>query len=165
MRRSDVYHRLVALDSRIGASRALDKLKGIAGRERVVQDIEVPVARLADFLDWFDTNIGMGPVWICPLRTGRDWSTYPLEPGEVYVNVGFWGTVEVPAESEPHRLNRMIEREVDRLGGHKSLYSESFYPHDEFDRLYGTTQLDTLRETYDPQGRLKNLYDKTVRNQ
>ena len=165
LRRSDVYHRLVALDSRIGASRALDKLKGIAGRERVVQDIEVPVARLADFLDWFDTNIGMGPVWICPLRTGRDWSTYPLEPGEVYVNVGFWGTVEVPAESEPHRLNRMIEREVDRLGGHKSLYSESFYPHDEFDRLYGTTQLDTLRETYDPQGRLKNLYDKTVRNQ
>ncbi len=163
-RRSDVYHRLVGLDSRIGLSRVLDRVKGVAQRERVIQDIEVPLDRLEDFLTWFDREVGMRPVWLCPLRTRRAWPTYPLTPGEVYVNVGFWGTVEVPAGSEPGLVNRRIEAEVHRLGGHKSLYSEAFYDRATFDTLYDTAGLDRLRERYDPRSRLTTLYDKAVRN-
>src|SRR5690606_140745 len=163
-RRSDVYHRLVGLDSRIGLSRVLDRVKGVAQRERVIQDIEVPLDRLEDFLTWFDREVGMRPVWLCPLRTRRAWPTYPLTPGEVYVNDGFWGTVEVPAGSEPGLVNRRIEAEVHRLGGHKSLYSEAFYDRATFDTLYDTAGLDRLRERYDPRSRLTTLYDKAVRN-
>lgn len=163
-RRSDVYHRLVALDSTVGVSRVLDRLKHVPGRERVIQDIEVPLERLDDFLAWFDREVGMRPVWLCPLRTTRAWPTYPLVPGEVYVNVGFWGTVVVPEDSEPGAVNRRIEAEVHRLGGHKSLYSEAFYDRETFDSLYGTAGLDRLRDRYDPQARLHSLYDKAVRN-
>ena len=41
--------------------------QGRPQRERVVQDVEVPVERLAEFLDWFDAEVGMRPVWLCPL--------------------------------------------------------------------------------------------------
>lgn len=163
-RRSDVYHRLVALDSTVGVSRVLDRLKHVPGRERVIQDIEVPLERLDDFLAWFDREVGMRPVWLCPLRTTRAWPTYPLVPGEVYVNVGFWGTVVVPEDSEPGAVNRRIEAEVHRLGGHKSLYSEAFYDRETFDSLYDTAGLDRLRDRYDSQARLHSLYDKAVRN-
>ncbi|GAA3536084.1 hypothetical protein AFL01nite_08470 [Aeromicrobium flavum] len=163
-RRSDVYHRLVSLDSVVGVSRVLDRIKHVPGRERVIQDIEVPLERLDDFLAWFDREIGMRPVWLCPLRTTRAWPTYPLTPGEVYVNVGFWGTVVVPEGTEPGTVNRRIEAEVHRLGGHKSLYSEAFYDRATFDRLYGTAGLDRVREQYDPQSRLTTLHDKAVRN-
>ncbi|MET1133823.1 MAG: FAD-binding oxidoreductase [Aeromicrobium sp.] len=163
-RRSDVYHRIVALDTKVGVSRLLDRIKAVPGRERVIQDIEVPLERLDDFLAWFDREVGMRPVWLCPLRTRRAWPTYPLAPGEVYVNVGFWGTVVVPAGTEPGTVNRRVEAEVHRLGGHKSLYSEAFYDRETFDSLYGTAGLDRLRDRYDPRDRLNTLYDKAVRN-
>ncbi|SKB06094.1 FAD-binding oxidoreductase [Aeromicrobium choanae] len=163
-RRSDVYHRIVALDSKVGISRLLDRVRAVPGRERVIQDIEVPLERLDDFLTWFDREVGMRPVWLCPLRTRRAWPTYPLAPGEVYVNVGFWGTVVVPAGTAPGTVNRRVEAEVHRLGGHKSLYSEAFYDRETFDSLYDTAGLDRVRDRYDPQARLHTLYDKAVRN-
>ncbi len=163
-RRSDVFHKLVGLDTRYGLSKVLDRFKKVPGREKVIQDIEVPLERMGDFLDWFDAEVGMRPVWLCPLRTAQAWPTYPLEPGRIYVNAGFWGTVVVPADSPPGAVNRRIETAVHDLGGHKSLYSEAFYDRPTFDSLYDTAGLDRLRERYDPDGRLSTLYDKAVRN-
>ena len=59
-------------------------------------------------------------------------------------------------------MNRRIEREVTRLGGHKSLYSESFYDKEEFGRLYGGSAYAALKERWDSGGRLPQLYDKAV---
>jgi hypothetical protein len=45
----------------------------------VIQDVEILVEKLPEFLDWFDAEIGMRPVWLCPLRLReREWPTYPL---------------------------------------------------------------------------------------
>ncbi|WKN47222.1 FAD-binding oxidoreductase [Nocardioides sp. Arc9.136] len=162
-RRSDVYHRLVALERRYGVVDRLDRRAGRPQRERVIQDVEVPVGRLADFLSWFDEAVGMRPVWLCPLVAKRDWSTYPLEAGATYVNAGFWGTVHVGPEAPEGPLNRAIEEEVHELGGHKSLYSEAFYDRETFDRLYAGEHLATIKSTYDPDNRLTSLYDKVVR--
>ncbi|MEO6471483.1 MAG: FAD-binding protein, partial [Aeromicrobium sp.] len=163
-RRSDVYHKLVGLDGKLGISSRLDKLKKVEKRERVIQDIEVPLDALPEFLEWFDGAVGMRPVWLCPLQAHRKWPLYPLAVGETYVNVGFWGTVEVPAESPDGALNRLIESKVSCLGGHKSLYSESFYDRETFNKMYGGETLAVVRERYDPLGRLTDLYDKAVRN-
>ena len=54
---------------------------------------------------------------------------------------------------------------MSELGGHKSLYSESFYERAEFDELYGGTHLEKYKSRYDPEDRLLGLYDKTVRRQ
>ncbi len=169
-RRSDVYHRLVGLDTRFGIADKLDRRAGRPKRERVIQDIEVPVEALPDFLTWFDSAVGMRPVWLCPLRLregpdgqARTWPTYPLEPGVTYVNVGFWGTVHVGPEAPQAPMNRAIEAKVHDLGGHKSLYSEAFYAPEEFDRLYDGPNLAAVKADYDPAQRLSTLYDKAVR--
>jgi FAD/FMN-containing dehydrogenase len=168
-RRSDVYHRLVGLDRRLGYTARRDRRAGVR-RERVVQDVEVPVDRLAEFLTWFDDAVGMRPVWLCPLRlrersgpgSARRWSSYPLEPGTTYVNAGFWGTVVVPPTSREGHLNRAVEQKVTDLGGHKSLYSDAYYDETTFARLYGTAELRRLRAESDPEGRLSSLYEKAV---
>jgi FAD/FMN-containing dehydrogenase len=162
-RRSDVYHRLVGLDRRLGIVDRLDRRAGRPARERVVQDVEVPVERLPEFLAWFDETVGMRPVWLCPLRSKRAWPSYPLAPGETYVNVGFWGTVHVGPEAPDGPLNRAVEERVTALGGHKSLYSEAFYDPETFDRLYDGANLAAVRRQHDPDERLTNLYDKAVR--
>ncbi len=163
-RRSDFSQKLVGLDGRFDISGKLDRLKKIPKRERVIQDIEVPLDALPEFLEWFDKAVGMRPVWLCPLQAQRPWPLYPLAVGETYVNVGFWGTVQVPAESPDGAINRLIESKVSTLGGHKSLYSESFYDRETFNKMYGGETLASVRKRYDPQERLTDLYDKAVRN-
>ena len=168
LRRSDVYHRLLGLDRRLSIADRLDRRAGRPMRERVIQDVEVPVDRLPDFLEWFDAEVGMRPVWLCPLvstgtRDGSRWRTYPLEPGEPYVNVGFWGTVHVGDDAPEGPLNRAIEAKVRELGGHKSLYSEAFYDRETFDALYDGANLAAVKHRFDPDDRLTSLYDKAVR--
>ncbi|MCC2592848.1 FAD-binding oxidoreductase [Tessaracoccus sp. OS52] len=170
-RRSDVYHRLVGLDRRLGLVDRLDALRGRPRLERVIQDVEVPVDRLVEFLSWFDDAVGMRPVWLCPLRLratadeqsgGRPWPSYPLQSGTTYVNAGFWGAVPVGPEASRAPRNRAIEAKVHELGGHKSLYSEAFYDPDTFDELYGGANLAAVKQRYDPDNRLTSLYEKAV---
>ena len=162
-RRSDVYHKLIGLDRRIGFADWLDRRRGRPLRERVIQDVEVPVERLPEFLAWFDEAVGMRPVWLCPCKALRDWPSYPLEPDRLYVNVGFWGTVHVGPEAPDGPLNRAIEAKVHQLGGHKSLYSEAFYDRETFDELYDGANLAAVKGRYDPEDRLTSLYDKAVK--
>jgi FAD/FMN-containing dehydrogenase len=161
-RRSDVYMRLLALDRRLHVADRLDRRAGRPQRERVIQDVEVPLERLPEFLTWFDQEVGMRPVWLCPLVSTRSWPTYPLEPGRCYVNVGFWGTVHVGPEAVDAPRNRAIEAKVLELGGHKSLYSDAFYDREAFDRLYGGEHLAAVKRRHDPDDRLPTLYDKAV---
>ena len=165
--RSDVYWKLVALDRRTSFSARLGVLRRQPPRESVVQDVEVPVDALPQFLDFFHREVGIEPVWVCPLRQ-RDpdarWPLYELDAGTTYVNVGFWSTVPLPPGVDPAdgRVNRRIEQVVTDLGGRKSLYSTSFYDRAEFARLYGGATYDRLRAEYDPDGRLPDMWTKTV---
>ncbi len=165
--RSDVYWKLVAFDRRTRFSARLAEVRRRPAREAVVQDIEVPVEALPDFLEFFHREVGIEPVWVCPLRQ-RDaavtWPLYPLDPATTYVNVGFWSTVPLPDGVDPDegRVNRAIEAEVTRLGGKKSLYSTAFYGREEFARLYGGQDYERLRAAYDPAGRLPDMWTKTV---
>jgi FAD/FMN-containing dehydrogenase len=162
-RRSDVYHKLLGLDRRFSIADRLDRRAGRPLRERVIQDVELPVDRLPEFLAWFDEEVGMRPVWLCPLVAKRPWASYPLEPDRLYVNVGFWGTVHVGPEAVDAPRNRAIEAKVHELDGHKSLYSEAFYDRATFDELYDGANLAAVKGRYDPQDRLTTLYDKAVK--
>ncbi|TQM82927.1 FAD/FMN-containing dehydrogenase [Saccharothrix saharensis] len=163
--RSDVYRKVVAWDRRHKLSDRLSK----AVQEPVIQDVEIPVDRLAEFLDFFHREIGISPVWLCPvrLRSREDgqsagWPLYPMDPDVLYVNVGFWSTVSLRPDEELGSRNRLIEDKVTELGGHKSLYSDSYYGEEEFwDNYNGPTYRD-LKERYDPAGRLPDLYAKCV---
>jgi FAD/FMN-containing dehydrogenase len=164
-RRSDVYRKLVAFDRRHHLSDTLNARRHLPRREAVIQDVEIPVERGAEFLRHFARNVRMAPVWMCPLRLRgeRDWPLYPLKPGEVYVNFGFWGTVPLPDGRPDGYYNRLVEDEVAALGGHKSLYSTSFYSEDEFYQRYNGDAYKALKHAYDGDGRLLGLYEKCVR--
>jgi FAD/FMN-containing dehydrogenase len=163
-RRSDTYRRLVALDRRYGLSATLDARRGRPDREFVTQDVEIPVERGAEFLRFFADRVGMSPVWMCPvrLRDERGWPLYPMRPGQVYVNFGFWGTAPLPPGAADGHYNRRIEDQVTALGGHKGLYSTSYYSREEFAERYNGAEFARLKHEYDGDGRLPTLYDKCV---
>jgi FAD/FMN-containing dehydrogenase len=164
-RRSSVYWKLVALDRRFDIADRIEKRNGRPPRERVVQDIELPLERTTEFLEWFLKAVPITPIWLCPLRLRAHdgWSLYPIRPGHSYVNVGFWSSV--PVGATVGATNRLIEEKVGSLDGHKSLYSDSYYNREEFDELYGGEIYKTVKKIYDPDSRFLDLYAKAVQRQ
>ena len=104
-------------------------------------------------------------MWVCPILPGPDaarFTMYPMRPGELMVNFGFWDVVHA---REPHpagHFNRLVEREVRRLGGVKSLYSDSYYDRDEFWEIFDAAGYRRLKQRYDPRGLLGDLFEKCV---
>ena len=168
--RSDFYWKIIAVERRHDLANRVARRRGKPVREPVVQDIEVPVDRLPEFLDFFHREVGIEPVWVCPLQQ-RDpaarWPLYEFDPKVLYVNVGFWSTVALPDGVEPDdgTVNRRIEEVVTALDGRKSLYSTAFYDRETFWSIYGGDDYRRLKSIYDPQGRLRDLYAKVVERQ
>jgi FAD/FMN-containing dehydrogenase len=161
-RRSDVYRRIIALDRRYQLSDRVARLRGQPRQEPVIQDVEIPVTETAKFLGEFHREVGISPVWLCPLRlrAADPWPLYPLHAGELYVNVGFWSSVPLGPGQPDGYHNRLIERLVGDLGGHKSLYSTVHYPEEEFWQRYNGAAYRAVKHAYDPDGRLPDLYRK-----
>jgi len=163
--RSDVYWKIVAFERRHRWAARLEARRGRPPREDVIQDVEVPVGRAAEFLDFFLREIPIAPVWVCPLRLRereQAWPLYALDPGAVYVNFGFWSSVPLPPGRPHGTYNRLVEATVGALDGRKSLYSTSYYTPADFWRLYNGPAYSALKRRYDPQGRLLDLYAKCV---
>jgi len=78
------------------------------------------------------------------------------------VNFGFWDVLHRPQRFPAGHFNRLVEREVNALGGIKSLYSDSFFTEEEFGRIYGGAAYRELKEKYDPHHVLPDLYAKCV---
>lgn len=164
-RRSDFYWKLIALNRRFRIAERIEARQGLPRSEEIVQDIEVPIENVNDFLVFLDKQTGIEPVWLCPLKQrdpGAVWDLYKFDASRLYVNIGFWSSAFLPEGEQDGYHNRAIEEKVAELGGRKSLYSTSFYPEDKFWEIYDGSTYGGLKQKYDPASRLLNLYQKTV---
>ena len=160
---SRTYTKLMRWNSRAGLTRRIERLLG-RHSESVIQDVDVPVARAEEFLDFFAREIAIWPAWICPIgatERSRRFALYPMQPG-LYVNFGFWDVKRTRESHEPGHFNRLVEERVSRLGGIKSLYSESYFSRADFDARYGGRAYAALKARYDPRGVFPALYEKCV---
>ena len=158
---SRTYTKIMRWNSRVGITKKLERVIGLHS-ESVIQDVDIPLGRAAEFLDFYAREIGLWPQWICPIgpQAGR-FSLYPMK-GEWTINFGFW---DVKRTREPHpagHFNRLIERKVAELGGIKSLYSDSYFTPEEFQHHYGGEAYRALKAKYDPQRAFPELYEKCV---
>jgi len=161
---SRTYTRWMRLNARWRVTQRVARWRGCS-HESVIQDVDVPLDRAGEFLAFLQREIGILPIWVCPVRgevPGRHFPLYPLRASRLYVNFGFWDVIESRRVFEPAHFNRMIEEQVMRLDGIKSLYSDSFFTREEFAGAYGGADYQRLKARYDPQGRAPNLYDKCV---
>ena len=161
------YQKVMRWNNRVGLTAFINKLLD-RHPEGVVQDVDIPIEKAPDFLRFFLDEIGIRPVWMCPIG-GHDptlrYPLYPLHGDGLFINFGFWDIVPNPDKHETGYFNRKIEAKVSQFGGVKSLYSDAYYDEDNFWQLYDGEQYFKLKQKYDPQGRLKNLYQKCVLKQ
>ena len=158
---SRTYTKVMRWNSRVGATQKLERLLGLHS-ESVIQDVDIPISRAAEFLAFYSKEIQLWPQWVCPIGVSQSrFVLYPVRPGW-YVNFGFWDVKRTREAHPPGYFNRLIEEKVSELGGIKSLYSDSFFAEADFHRRYGGAAYDALKKKYDPAGAFPRLYDKCV---
>lgn len=145
----------------------------------VVQDIAVPFATAPGLVDYTADELGIWPLWLCPLRrrappTFHPSTTTPAasngaegqakqeeQEDDMMLNIGVWGWG--PSDrGEFVAANRALEAKVRELGGMKWLYAHTYYDEPEFWDMYGGRGwYDSLRAKYkaDEAG-LPTVYDK-----
>jgi hypothetical protein len=164
---SITYQKVMRWNGRVGFTRTLSEWFGYHS-ESVIQDVDIPIENAPGFLDFFHREIGIKPLWICPVGRPPTDSAYPLFPmtaDSLYINFGFWDVIRERQERPAGYYNRQVEEAVVDLGGIKSLYSSSYYPEEDFWSLYGGKTYRELKQRYDPDMRLNDLYQKSVLGQ
>ncbi len=158
---SRTYTKIMRWNSRVGITKKAERLLGLHS-ESVIQDVDIPLSRAAEFLEFYAREIALWPQWICPIgpQAGQ-FSLYPVKH-DWYVNFGFWDVKRTREAHPAGHFNRLIERKVAELGGIKSLYSDSFFTPEEFTRCYGGDAYRELKAKYDPHGAFPQLYEKCV---
>jgi FAD/FMN-containing dehydrogenase len=158
------YQKVMRWNTKWKLGAALEKLRRL-NAESVIQDVDIPLARCAEFLDFLLDEVGVLPVWVCPIRAPDPTVTYPLYPlaaGTAYVNFGFWDRVTFREPHAPGDINRKIEKKVTEFGGLKSLYSDAYFSDAQFWSIYNKPAYDALKAKYDPNRALPDLYAKCV---
>jgi FAD/FMN-containing dehydrogenase len=161
---SVTYTKIMRWNSRWKLMEQVNRLRRVH-TESVIQDVEIPIERGVEFVDFYHDAIRFLPVWVCPTRAYRadaQFDLYRLDPRKLYVNFGFWDVISGREPLPEGFYNRQVERKVGELGGMKSLYSDSFFTPEEFWQIYNRAAYDRLKQKYDPAGRLKDLYSKCV---
>ncbi|MBS0350684.1 MAG: FAD-binding oxidoreductase [Proteobacteria bacterium] len=132
-------------------------------RETIIQDVLIPIEQSVNFYEFFAKNINITPIWICPYmayHTAKPYNFFPTEANRLYVDFGFWDSVQ--SNENKGYYNRLIENKVTELGGLKSLYSEAFYSEAQFWQIYDKNHYQNLKQKYDPNQILNDLYKKCV---
>lgn len=160
----------------------LEPLKANKNEELVIQDIEIPIDKAANYISEFlrvcpSARLGKiklrrkglpttVPIWLCPVK-GTASPLLPMEAGAMYINFGFWDSLEGPETKggmAAGRINRALEDLTLQLGGIKSLYSVSYFSEEDFYRQYNGELYKKIKERYDPTGRLRGWYDRVCRS-
>lgn len=161
---SITYTKMMRWNAKWKPAQYMNKLLGYH-TESVIQDIEVAIDRCPEFLQFYLDTIRFMPVWVCPTRAyskSACFDLYPMQPDTLYVNFGFWDVIKGRNKLPEGFYNKQVEQKVSSLGGMKSLYSDSYYTKDEFWNIYNKPVYDQLKQKYDPDGVLKDIFRKCV---
>jgi len=130
--------------------------------ETIIQDLQIPVENAGEFYQFFKHDLHIDPMLICPIKLNPSLDKFlfcQLAKNKVYINFGAYGNF-IPSDQEAGYFNRLIETKVSACNGSKWLYSNVFYTEQEFWRLYDKSTYFSLKNQYDPQGLLKDIYTK-----
>jgi hypothetical protein len=132
--------------------------------EPLIQDWEVPWRHGEELIRFAIDNVDLaGRPWAAvPIRAPRRPTLYPIQPNELYFNLGCYCQVQRPEGMAPYHYTKILDKKCFELGGIKMLYSSSFLSEAEFDALYNGAAYKRLKAKYDAGGNAQTLYTKVA---
>jgi hypothetical protein len=133
--------------------------------EKLIQDWEVPWAQSQKLLDFALDNLSLEgkPLMAAPTMTLHKNTLYPMQPGQLYLNLGSYSFVRRRTNDLPYHYTKLMDDFCFAHSGIKMLYSATFLSEADFSKYYNGAAYKKLKTKYDPQGLAPTLYEKAVR--
>ena len=131
-------------------------------RSFFIHDYVTDFEAAADLISYTDSIVGIYPIWLCPIRTFH--AREKISPTNVsregiVLDIGIYGRSR-KYTSDKNGANDKIERYATAHQSMKVLYSEVFYPEDEFWTIYDKTAYDAIRHKYHAEHVFPDLWHK-----
>lgn len=134
--------------------------------QMIIQDLALPYATAAQFVERMDNMLGIWPLWLCPLKQSAHPTMHPhlgeyeadgktLKP---LLNIGLWGKAP-PTHEGFVEANRKIEATLQDLRGMKWLYAQTYFAENDFWKDFDRSWYDSLRHKYNATT-LPTVWDK-----
>lgn len=134
---------------------------GNMSQEYMIQDLCVPCGKAQAFGEFLDVKMGIYPLWFLPIKSseGQDKMTPNYLHADLVINVGVWGSSE-KLISKFYEKNRELEKFLAQIGGRKIFYAHSYYPQDEFWKIYNQSWYENLRKQYGAEKLFPDVFEK-----
>lgn len=139
-----------------------ETIKRLYEEHQVIQDMMLPMDKLAECLNTFHKEIMLYPLWLCPFKL-------PANPGmvhpkqdqeEMYVDVGAYGEPKALGYHNV-RTTRRLEKATKALGGFQMLYADSYMTREEFYEMFDHSLYNKMRKKLPLcEKALPEIYDK-----
>ncbi|XP_044761273.1 delta(24)-sterol reductase-like [Coccinella septempunctata] len=138
--------------------------KKLYENNHIIQDMLLPMSYLKETVIFFEEQVGVYPLWICPFKL-------PNNPGflhpaksnvEIYVDVGVYGVPKVE-NFKPRETTRKIEKFVMDRNGFQMLYADTYMTREEFRLMFDHSLYDKLRKTYGCEEAFPEVYQKVCK--
>jgi len=135
-------------------------------RSFFIHDYVTDFNTAAGLITYADKIVGIYPIWLCPIRTFH--AKEKISPTNVsregiVLDIGIYGRSK-KYTADKLGTNNKIERYATAHKSMKVLYSEVFYPEDEFWTIYDKAAYTKIRRKYYAEGVFPDLWHK-VRSQ
>jgi delta24-sterol reductase len=135
------------------------------GRMRVIQDCYVPAERAVEFLEAQDNEIGVYPLWLCPIKATQTKQVLASHYGSegAYVNVGIYGRPRQFPFNPQEIHSRLIDLLI-QYGGRSMLYAQNWHTPAQFGEMYGAAvmEVEGVSERHGAKGNFFGLYEKVA---
>ena len=135
-------------------------------KDKVVQDLLVPLENMSHFIEETQKIAEVYPLWLCPIRTFENGNTIFSIPndGDIYVDVGMYGSWKEKEEDlyppDFYTKNKNIEKALYNHYGYKFLCNMNYYSRDFFWKVYDKKEYLKVKNKYDKKNNLMDIYDK-----
>ena len=140
--------------------KAAEKLRKVVPLP-VTVDLFIPFSKLTGFMEWYGKNVDFFPLWCVPYRLVRkyEWMSERFvkgSPDELFIDLAIYGM-----RRYDRNYYRLIEEELIRIGGIKTLISSNYFTEEEFWDIWNRDNYFKVKQQTDPDNILRDLYEKT----
>jgi FAD/FMN-containing dehydrogenase len=128
-------------------------------------DLFIPFSRINEFFMWYNQKIKHYPLWYVPYKIVRkyEWinnEILNINPNEeLFLDIAIYGM----KTDNKEKIYRMIENELFKIGGIKTLISNNYYTEEEFWKTWNKNNYNEVKQKTDPDNIFRDLYTKMCR--
>jgi hypothetical protein len=130
----------------------------------VTVDLFIPYSKVGLFLEWYKEEVNHFPLWCVPYKLVREYEWVSTDllnriKDKLILDLAIYGM----KKKGDKNYYKIIEDELMRIGGIKTLISNNYYSESDFWKIWNKENYDKVKSTTDPNNIFRDLYTKTCR--